>query len=160
MFLIYPAYLVPKQGDELVPEMKVSDKTPPTFITMALNDPLRIECATSYASALRKANVPFELHVYEDGGHWIWLEAGEGCAEHKMAGACSGLVASEEAAVPGEARRSRLASILAKRLECAVFRRFVIQDVRVKKRRNTAHSRRFARKSIAVICLQVVLQEL
>ena len=73
VFLIYPAYLVPRQGDQLVPEMKVSEKTPATFITMALNDPLRIECATSYASALRKAKVPFELHVYEDGGHGFGL---------------------------------------------------------------------------------------
>jgi acetyl esterase/lipase len=71
--LIYPAYLIVKDTDRLAPEMKVSEKTPPTFITMAMNDPLKIETAMSYAAALRKVNVPFELHIYEQGGHGFGL---------------------------------------------------------------------------------------
>jgi acetyl esterase/lipase len=71
--LIYPAYLVVKDTDRLAPEMKVTEKTPPTFITMAMDDPIRIENALSYAAALRKAAVPFELHVYEGGGHGFGL---------------------------------------------------------------------------------------
>jgi acetyl esterase/lipase len=76
--LIYPAYLVVKDTDRLAPEMKVTGQTPPTFITMALNDPLRIENATSYAAALRKAGVPFDLHIYEAGGHGFGLRPVKG----------------------------------------------------------------------------------
>jgi acetyl esterase/lipase len=78
--LIYPAYLVVKDTGRLAPEMKVNEKTPPTFIAMAMNDPLRIENAISYATALRKASVPFELHVYEDGGHGFGLRPVKGAA--------------------------------------------------------------------------------
>jgi acetyl esterase/lipase len=78
--LIYPAYLVVKDTDRLAPEMKVTERTPPTFITMALDDPLRIENVLSYAAGLRKVAVPFELHVYESGGHGFGLRSVKGAA--------------------------------------------------------------------------------
>jgi acetyl esterase/lipase len=72
--LIYPAYLtVKEENDKIAPELNVTSNTPPTFIAMAEDDPIRIETALFYALALRKANVPFELHVYPAGGHGYGL---------------------------------------------------------------------------------------
>jgi len=72
--LVYPAYLtLAKEGDQLAPEMKVSGDTSPTFISIAADDPVRVENAMYYALALRKAKVPLELHVYTAGGHGYGL---------------------------------------------------------------------------------------
>src|SRR6185369_6015108 len=44
--LIYPGYLTVKEdGDNFSPELKITEKTPPTFIAMAEDDPVRIENA-------------------------------------------------------------------------------------------------------------------
>jgi acetyl esterase/lipase len=72
--LIYPAYLTLKdQDDKVNPETAVSTNTPPTFIAMTQDDPVRVETALFYAAALKKAGVPFELHVYPKGGHGYGL---------------------------------------------------------------------------------------
>jgi acetyl esterase/lipase len=72
--LIYPAYLTIKEkNDEIAPELTLSSNTPPTFIAMAEDDPVRVETALFYAVALHKAKVPFELHVYPAGGHGYGL---------------------------------------------------------------------------------------
>ena len=47
--------------------------SPPTFIVMTADDPLRIETATFYSMALTKAKVPAELHTYATGGHGYGL---------------------------------------------------------------------------------------
>ena len=72
--LIYPGYLTVKEdGDKISPELKLTEKTPPTFIVMADDDPVRIENALFYTLALKKAKVPVELHVYPSGGHGYGL---------------------------------------------------------------------------------------
>ena len=72
--LIYPGYLTVKEdGDKISPELKLTEKTPPTFIVMAADDPVRIENALFYTLALKKAKVPVELHVYPSGGHGYGL---------------------------------------------------------------------------------------
>ncbi len=72
--LIYPAYLTVKEAnDRIAPELNVTSNTPPTFIAMAQDDPIRVETAMFYALALRKTGVPFELHVYPSGGHGYGL---------------------------------------------------------------------------------------
>lgn len=49
---------------------KVTDKTPPTFIFAASDDSLvPIENSLKYALALESHNIPFELHVFQNGGH-------------------------------------------------------------------------------------------
>jgi acetyl esterase/lipase len=73
-FLIYPAYLTVKEdNDKVAPELNVTSNTPPTFIAMTEDDPVRVESALFYAAALRKVNVPFGLHVYPTGGHGYGL---------------------------------------------------------------------------------------
>lgn len=72
--LIYPAYLTLKdEGDKLAPRMKVTTNTPPTFITITEDDPVRVETALFYTLALKNAKVPVELHVYATGGHGYGL---------------------------------------------------------------------------------------
>jgi len=72
--LIYPAYLTLKdQGDKIAPELAITTQTPPTFIAMAEDDPVRVENALFYALALKNAKVPCELHVYPTGGHGYGL---------------------------------------------------------------------------------------
>lgn len=72
--LIYPAYLaVKEEGDKLAPEVKVTAQTPPTFIAMAGDDPIRVESAVTYYLALKNAKVPVEMHLYPTGGHGYGL---------------------------------------------------------------------------------------
>lgn len=68
--LIYPAYLVDKEnGDAIQPEVAPTSQTPPTFISISMDDPVRVEGAMAYAMALKAAGVSAELHVYPEGGH-------------------------------------------------------------------------------------------
>lgn len=72
--LIYPAYLTVKEAnDQIAPDLNITSNTPPTFIAMAENDPVRVETALFYSAALRKVGVPFELHIYPTGGHGYGL---------------------------------------------------------------------------------------
>jgi acetyl esterase/lipase len=72
--LVYPAYLtVKEQNDQIAPDVAVTSQTPPTFIVMAADDPIRVENALCYSLALKNAGVPFELHVFPAGGHGYGL---------------------------------------------------------------------------------------
>jgi acetyl esterase/lipase len=72
--LIYPAWLTVKEAnDRIAPDLIITSNTPPAFIAMAENDPVRVETALFYGAALRKAGVPFELHIYPTGGHGYGL---------------------------------------------------------------------------------------
>src|SRR5439155_13856563 len=73
--LIYPAYLVVKDSDKIAPEVEVTANTPPTFMVMAEDDPVKVENVLYYALALKRAKIPVELHVYPRGGHGYGLRA-------------------------------------------------------------------------------------
>lgn len=76
--LIYPAYLTLKEeADRLNPNLPVTTNTPPTFITIAQDDPVRAENALYYALYLKQANVPTELHLYPTAGHGYGLRRTE-----------------------------------------------------------------------------------
>jgi len=76
--LIYPAYLTLKdQGDKINPETAVNSNTPPTFIAMTQDDPVRVETGLFYSVALKQSGVPFELHIYPKGGHGYGLRRTE-----------------------------------------------------------------------------------
>lgn len=51
-------------------EKQVTENTPPTFLWTTFEDGL-VPCENSmlFASALRKAGIPFELHIFEKGPH-------------------------------------------------------------------------------------------
>ena len=51
-------------------ELHVTAETPPTFLVHSVADPaVPVENSLMFADALRKAKVPFEIHLYERGPH-------------------------------------------------------------------------------------------
>ena len=77
--LIYPWALVPGKDSEkdlplvLRPEFPVDGSTPMAFIVQSEDDCFHVENSLAYAAALKRAGVPFELHVYPDGVHGYGL---------------------------------------------------------------------------------------
>ena len=72
--IIYPGYLaLPDQNFAPNPNIPVTDKTPPSFLLQAEDDPVHVENATVYFMALKNAKVPAELHIYAEGGHGYGL---------------------------------------------------------------------------------------
>lgn len=59
---------------ELSSELHVTGETPPTFLWHTVEDrAVPVQNSLLFASALAQARVPFELHVYEKGGHGMGL---------------------------------------------------------------------------------------
>lgn len=57
-------------------EKQVTPTTPPTFLWHTWEDQaVPVENSLQFAAALRKAKVPFDLHVYQQGRHGIGLQA-------------------------------------------------------------------------------------
>jgi acetyl esterase/lipase len=73
--VLYPGHLaVPEKNFALNPDIAVTGKTPPTFLLHAQDDPVDpVENSLVYFSALRKAGVPAEMHLYIKGGHAFGL---------------------------------------------------------------------------------------
>ncbi len=71
--LIYPAYLVNKEGTALLDHVKVDEKTPPMFFVHAANDPVRPESSVLLWLELKKHKISAELHVFSQGGHGYGL---------------------------------------------------------------------------------------
>lgn len=60
--------------EEMSLENQVSKDTPPTFIWHTLADTVvPVENTLLFANALRKQNIPFELHIYPHGPHGLSL---------------------------------------------------------------------------------------
>ena len=60
------------------PDIQVTSRTPPTFLLQAEDDPVDpVENSLVYYSALRKAGVAAEMHVYVKGGHAFGLRPTE-----------------------------------------------------------------------------------
>ena len=54
--------------------MQVTSETPPCFIWHTWEDKgVKVENSLEFAAALRRAGVPFDLHVYEKGAHGLGL---------------------------------------------------------------------------------------
>lgn len=67
-----------KPSDDLVKfysnELQVKQNTPPTFLVHTMTDAtVPVENSMMFAAGLRKAGVPFELHLYEKGPHGFGL---------------------------------------------------------------------------------------
>lgn len=64
----------PQLVELLSNELQVKKETPPCFIWHTWEDKaVKVENALMFASALQKAGVPFDLHVYQQGRHGIGL---------------------------------------------------------------------------------------
>ncbi len=73
--LIYPAYLVNKNETALKDFIHVSNKSPRMFLVHAFNDPVTMQSSLKMMSALKKAGVASELHLYDTGGHGYGLRS-------------------------------------------------------------------------------------
>jgi acetyl esterase/lipase len=72
--VVYPGYLALADKDFAAnPDIVPTEKTPPTFIVQAEDDPVHIENSTVYFIQLKNAKVPAELHIYAQGGHGYGL---------------------------------------------------------------------------------------
>ena len=59
-------------------ENSVGEHTPPAFIWHTLTDQsVPVENSLIFATAMKNANIPFELHIYPDGPHGLSLGARE-----------------------------------------------------------------------------------
>jgi acetyl esterase/lipase len=76
---LYPGHLaVPERDFALNPDIRVSSQTPPTFLVQAEDDPTDpVENSLVYYAALRKAQVPAEMHLFVNGGHAFGLRRTE-----------------------------------------------------------------------------------
>ncbi len=72
--IIYPGYLaLSEQNFAPNPDIHVTEKTPPTILVQAEDDPVHVENSTVYFLALKNAKVPAEMHLYAQGGHGYGL---------------------------------------------------------------------------------------
>lgn len=70
---LYPGHLC-RPGTKLDPGIRVTKRTPPTFLLQAWDDPVDEICnSTLYARALDDAGVPAEVHLFAKGGHAFGL---------------------------------------------------------------------------------------
>jgi acetyl esterase/lipase len=67
--LVYPWRIYDAQTDGLLPQIKVTADTPPSFIVHTDDDQSTSLGAALLYAALKRSDVPAELHVYETGGH-------------------------------------------------------------------------------------------
>jgi acetyl esterase/lipase len=58
-------------------ELQVTKDTPPCFIWHTWEDTaVKVENSLEFAGAMQKAGVPFDLHIYQKGGHGMGLGGG------------------------------------------------------------------------------------
>ncbi len=67
--LIYPAYLTKTDSIELAPHFSVGPPTPPMFLVHAADDPVTPLGSIGAFTALKRAGVDAEVHIYTEGGH-------------------------------------------------------------------------------------------
>lgn len=72
---IYPGHLwIDDKGFRLNPTIRVTARTPPTFLVQAEDDSVdSVKNSIVYFLALKAAGVPAELHIYARGGHAFGL---------------------------------------------------------------------------------------
>jgi acetyl esterase/lipase len=64
----------PKLIEDLSNELRVTPETPPTFLFHTSNDPgVLVENSVRFYLALRKAKVPVEMHLFENGPHGVGM---------------------------------------------------------------------------------------
>jgi len=70
---IYPGHLA-NEDNTLNANVPVSKETPPTFLVQAEDDYVDgVQQSLTYYAALKKADVPVEMHLYTHGGHAFGL---------------------------------------------------------------------------------------
>jgi dipeptidyl aminopeptidase/acylaminoacyl peptidase len=65
-------------------ELQVTRETPPTFLWHTWEDTaVPMENSLQFADALRRAGVPFDLHIYQKGSHGLGLGSAKWDQDHR-----------------------------------------------------------------------------
>jgi acetyl esterase/lipase len=73
----------PKLIENLSNELQVTAQTPPAFLFATANDPtVPVENSIRFFQAMRKAKVPVELHIFENGPHGVGMALGDPALSH------------------------------------------------------------------------------
>lgn len=76
--LIYAAYLLEEgKPDNLNPDLKVTGKTPPTFLAVAHDDKRFVEGSARFYIEMFRNERPCELHIFQKGGHGFGFDKTE-----------------------------------------------------------------------------------
>ena len=76
--LIYAAYLLEEgKPDNLNPDIKVTGKTPPTFLAVAHDDKRFVEGSARFYIEMFRNERPCELHIFQKGGHGFGFDKTE-----------------------------------------------------------------------------------
>jgi acetyl esterase/lipase len=68
----------PQLIEDLSNDLRVTPQTPPTFLFHTANDPaVPVENSVRFFLALRKAKVPAEMHIFENGPHGVGMALGD-----------------------------------------------------------------------------------
>lgn len=67
--LVYPWQIYDKNSAALLPTIHVTAQTPPTFIVHTHDDASTSLGSVMLYADMKRAGVPAELHIYENGGH-------------------------------------------------------------------------------------------
>ena len=81
----------PELVELLSNELQVTKETPPCFVWSTEEDKVvPVENSMMFAAALRRNKVPFDLHIYQKGGHGMGLGSRDGSAanRHPWTGDC------------------------------------------------------------------------
>lgn len=71
---LYPGHICRNDGTTFDPKLPIVKNAPPTFIAQSWDDPVDPICnSLMYASALDKAGVSTEVHLFAKGGHAFGL---------------------------------------------------------------------------------------
>ncbi len=104
--VIYPAYLLAGAGPELAPEITVTSNTTPTFLVQTEDDPLQVETSLFYYLALKRAQVPVEMHLFASRRPCLWSSQ-DGRPRRNLDAARGGVVAIPSRSSPRELWRQQ-----------------------------------------------------
>jgi acetyl esterase/lipase len=76
--IIYPGGVVDQSREKLVPDVRVSKETPPTFLAQSNDDGVGPQNSAVLYLALKRAGVSTELHIFANGGHGYGMRPNRG----------------------------------------------------------------------------------
>lgn len=80
--LVYTGGLLEKGDEKLQEVVQVTKDAPPMFFVHAFDDPVSVQNSLLLASALKKAAVSAEVHLYATGGHGYGLRPTQEAVTH------------------------------------------------------------------------------
>lgn len=80
--LVYSAYLVDLETGKLTDGLEVPENMGPVFLVHAQDDPVTPLTSLMLATRLKQADIPVEMHLYNEGGHGYGMRKTELSVTH------------------------------------------------------------------------------